>query len=67
MAGPRQAHHPRPARPPPWVVSPAGRLIAALGEHRDCHAIVLEKDLGRTRVVGQGMPDEPAWRWPDQG
>ena len=49
-----------------WVVSHASRLIAALSEHPDCHAIALEKDLGQTQVVGQGMLDEPAWYWPDQ-
>jgi predicted ATPase len=49
-----------------WVVSHASRLIAALGEHRDCHAIALEKELGQTQVVEQGMLDEPAWHWPDQ-
>lgn len=48
-----------------WVVSHANRLIAALNENPGCHSIELEKELGRTRVVGQGMLDEPAWRWPD--
>ena len=37
------------------VVSHAGRLIAALNEHPPCHAIALEKDLGQTQIVGQGM------------
>ncbi len=48
-----------------WVVSHANRLIAALNEHPSCHSIELEKEFGQTRVVGQGMLDEPAWRWPD--
>ena len=48
------------------VVSHASRLIAALNEHPPCHAIALEKDLGQTQIVGQGMLDEPAWYWPDQ-
>jgi predicted ATPase len=49
-----------------WVVSHATRLIAALNEHPACHSIALEKDLGQTQVVGQGMLDEPAWQWPDK-
>jgi predicted ATPase len=48
-----------------WVVSHANRLIGALNEHAECQAIQLDKDLGQTRIVGQGMLDEPAWRWPD--
>lgn len=49
-----------------WVVSHANRLIAALNEHKDSHAIALEKELGQTKVVGQGMLDEPAWQWVDK-
>ncbi|MCY1240530.1 AAA domain, putative AbiEii toxin, Type IV TA system [compost metagenome] len=48
-----------------WVVSHAGRLIAALEQARGCNSIMLEKHLGQTRIVGQGMLDEPAWHWPD--
>ena len=48
-----------------WVVSHANRLIGALNEHSECHALELEKDHGQTRLVGQGMLDAPAWRWPD--
>lgn len=54
------------ARSQVWVVSHASRLIAALEGHRACHAIHLEKDLGQTRIVGQGMLDEPAWHWPER-
>ena len=49
-----------------WVVSHAPRLVAALEEDADCNSIHLEKTLGQTGVVGQGMLDEPAWYWPDQ-
>jgi predicted ATPase len=49
-----------------WVVSHATRLIAALNEHRECHSIALEKELGQTQIVGQGMLDEPVWNWPDE-
>jgi predicted ATPase len=49
-----------------WVVSHASRLIAALNEHPECHSISLEKSLGQTQVMGQGLLDEPAWHWPDQ-
>ncbi|SEN45367.1 Predicted ATPase [Pseudomonas sp. ok272] len=48
-----------------WVVSHASRLIAALQQDPGCNAIVLEKNIGQTEVVGQGILDEPAWRWPD--
>ena len=48
-----------------WVVSHASRLIAALEQDPECNCIVLEKTLGQTGIVGQGMLDEPAWHWPD--
>lgn len=48
-----------------WVISHASRLIAALQQHPECHSIVLEKTLGQTGIVGQGLLDAPAWRWPD--
>ncbi|MGR9100935.1 MAG: AAA family ATPase [Gammaproteobacteria bacterium] len=50
-----------------WVVSHAGRLIAALEESQECNSLALEKNLGHTRVEGQGMLDAPLWRWPDGG
>jgi len=49
-----------------WVVSHASRLIAALNQHPDCHAIELDKELGQTTIRGQGMLDEPSWYWPDK-
>jgi predicted ATPase len=49
-----------------WVVSHSSRLIAALEEDPDCHSILLEKELGETRVVGQGILDQPAWQWPER-
>lgn len=48
-----------------WVVSHASRLIAALEQDTSCNCIVLEKTLGQTEMVGQGMLDQPAWHWPD--
>ena len=48
-----------------WVVSHASRLIAALQQDAGCNSIVLEKVLGETRIVGQGMLDAPAWHWPE--
>jgi predicted ATPase len=48
-----------------WVVSHASRLIAALEQSPECNAIELEKVLGQTGIVGQGMLDQPAWHWPD--
>jgi len=47
-----------------WVVSHASSLIATLEQHPECNAIVLEKQLGQTVIQGQGMLDEPAWKWP---
>ena len=49
-----------------WVVSHASRLVAALNQSPECHAIELEKELGQTKVIGQGMLDEPSWHWPDK-
>ncbi len=49
-----------------WVVSHASRLIAALKQAPHCNSISLEKELGETRIDGQGELDAPAWRWPDR-
>lgn len=49
-----------------WVVSHANRLIAALNDSSECHPIELEKTMGQTQVMDQGMLDEPAWHWPDK-
>lgn len=48
-----------------WVVSHASRLIATLCEHPECNALELDKQLGQTRIRGQGMLDAPPWNWPD--
>ena len=48
-----------------WVVSHANALISALKDHPDCNSIELEKNLGQTEVLGQGLLDKPAWNWPD--
>ncbi|NHO88173.1 AAA family ATPase [Pseudoteredinibacter isoporae] len=50
-----------------WVVSHSSRLIAALEAAEECNSIALEKELGQTLVVDQGMLDEPSWLWPDGG
>lgn len=50
-----------------WVVSHAPRLIAALKSSEECNSIGLEKELGQTRVVDQGLLDQPMWSWPDKG
>ena len=49
-----------------WVVSHASRLIAALENSEECHSLGLEKNLGQTEVVDQGLLDEPLWHWPDK-
>ncbi len=50
-----------------WVVSHAPRLIAALEGSEDCNSIGLEKELGQTIVIDQGLLDAPSWLWPDKG
>ena len=46
------------------VVSHAARLIAALEREGGSQSIVLEKQLGATRMVGADDLDLPAWKWP---
>ena len=48
-----------------WVVSHASRLVASLEEHPNCNSISLNKTLGETAILGQGLLDAPAWHWPD--
>ena len=48
------------------VVSHAPRLIASLEEHRACHSVTLEKELGETRVAGADRLDRPRWQWPSR-
>jgi predicted ATPase len=48
-----------------WVISHSAPLIAALAEQPDCRLISLHKELGETKVAGQGLLNEPAWYWPD--
>ncbi|MZR63141.1 AAA family ATPase [Alcanivorax sp. DP30] len=50
-----------------WVVSHANALVEALGVHPDCQHTELTKELGETRVVGQGILDTPRWQWPEAG
>lgn len=47
------------------VVSHSAALVAALAE-RDALVHRLEKQHGETVLVGQGMLDQPAWRWPSR-
>lgn len=49
-----------------WVVSHASRMIAALKESKSCNAITLVKELGETTIEGQGMLDQPSWKWPER-
>jgi hypothetical protein len=39
-------------------------LVAALSEAPECRSIVLEKEIGETRIAGQGTLDQPPWEWP---
>ncbi|WP_233830105.1 AAA family ATPase [Paraburkholderia sp. ZP32-5] len=45
------------------VVSHATRLIAALERETASQSIVLDKQLGATRIVGDDELDIPAWKW----
>jgi len=49
-----------------WVVSHASRMIAALKEAQSCNAITLVKELGETTIEGQGLLDQPSWKWPER-
>lgn len=49
-----------------WVVSHASRLVSALNQDSQCHSIELEKELGQTVIVGQGLLDQPPWNWPEK-
>ncbi len=46
------------------VVSHAPTLLEALAELTDVTGIELVKDLGETRVAGQGRFEQPPWQWP---
>lgn len=48
-----------------WVVTHANRLVNALEQEPDCNSIILEKELGQTKVLGQGLLNTPSWKWPD--
>jgi predicted ATPase len=48
------------------VVSHAARLIAALEREDDSQSIVLEKQLGATRIAGADALDLPPWKWPSR-
>ncbi len=45
------------------VVTHAAKLIGALEEHAECNSVVLEKEFGETRIVGEDKFDLPVWRW----
>jgi predicted ATPase len=46
------------------VVSHSRQLIDALGHDAEPTRIELVKELGETRIEGQGRFDRPAWQWP---
>ncbi|MCA8944547.1 MAG: ATP-binding protein, partial [Planctomycetes bacterium] len=47
-----------------WVVSHSSALTQAIECECDGASIELEKELGETRVAGQGWLDGPPWSWP---
>ncbi len=48
-----------------WVVSHAARLVASLEQSTECNSMALNKELGETKIIGQGLLDVPPWHWPD--
>ncbi|CAG4892468.1 AAA family ATPase [Paraburkholderia saeva] len=46
------------------VVSHAARLIASLEREVGSQSVVLDKQLGATRIAGDDDIDLPAWKWP---
>ena len=46
-----------------FVVTHAPKLIAALEKQKDCNSVVLEKELGETKIAGADELDMPTWRW----
>jgi predicted ATPase len=48
------------------VVSHAARLVAALEDLQglDVRSVVLDKELGETRILNLGAEDGPRWNWP---
>ena len=49
-----------------WVVSHAARMIAAIKESKHCNTITLSKELGETAIEGQGLLDQPPWKWSER-
>jgi predicted ATPase len=47
------------------VVSHADTLITALENDSECNTIRLEKEYGKTKVVGQDILSKPIWHWVD--
>ena len=47
-----------------WVVSHANRLVATLKEDSACNSVHLDKSLGESTPMDQGILDRPAWEWP---
>jgi predicted ATPase len=47
-----------------WVVSHSSRLVAALAEAPECRSIVLEKEVGETRIAGESLMSKISWDWP---
>lgn len=49
-----------------WIVSHSDILVSELKKHKKTNLIKLEKELGQTQIIGQGMLDAPPWYWPDK-
>lgn len=48
-----------------WVVSHSPALTEALERSSKCTPVLLQKELGETRVAGQSsLIDRPSWAWP---
>jgi len=48
-----------------WVVTHVKLLISALSKNKNCNAIQLEKEIGRTQIAGENALHRPPWHWPD--
>lgn len=44
-----------------WVISHAPKLVAAIEDVANIVAVELTRQSGETRIVGQGLLDEPVW------
>jgi predicted ATPase len=49
-----------------WVVSHANRLVATLQEDAACYSVQMDKVMGESTVLDQGILERPPWEWPQR-